>query len=285
MKNNQAKTMAKEAFDKLIEAVASGKSEQLVAYLKAMGQFHNYSLANAILINFQKPDASQVAGFRKWQKMGRHVKKGEHGLAIMAPIIRRIKKVDKTEKTDKEDIVTMFKTAYVFDISQTEGKPLPKFAQVQGNPADYTHRLKQMIAGKGIKLEYSDRIGNALGMSLGGMIMIKPNLSPAEEFSVLCHELCHEIIHRDKTQVRNNRKVRETEAEAVAFVVSQAIGLDCNSAASDYIQLYNGEKKTLMESLTRIQQTASEIIEVIMAKDQNPEGTLEGTQPIVAAAA
>ena len=285
MKTNRAKQIAKEAFDNLVKAVETGKSDKLVAYLKAMGQFHNYSLANAILISYQKPDANHVAGFRKWQKLGRHVKKGEHGLAIMAPIIRRKKKSNVDESQTEEEVLLTFKTAYVFDVSQTEGKSLPEFARVQGNPDEFTNRLKQMISGKGIKLEYCDRLGSAVGMSCGGVIRIKPGLSPAEEFSVLAHEAAHEILHRSENQAKNDRKVRETEAEAVAFVVAQAIGLDCNTAASDYIQLYDGKKDTLMESLTRIQQTASKIIEVIMAQGQGAEIAMTEAQPLAAEAA
>ena len=91
MKANHARKVSQQAFNELVEAVEAGKSQKLVEYLKAMGRFHNYSLGNAILIGFQKPDATNIAGFRTWQKLGRHVKKGEHGIAIMAPIVWRRK--------------------------------------------------------------------------------------------------------------------------------------------------------------------------------------------------
>ena len=94
MKTNHARKVSEQAFNELVEAVESGKSQKLVEYLKAMGRFHNYSLGNAILIGFQKSDATHVAGFRTWQKLGRHVKKNEKGIAIMAPIVWRKKKSD-----------------------------------------------------------------------------------------------------------------------------------------------------------------------------------------------
>ncbi|MBC8217674.1 MAG: DUF1738 domain-containing protein [Planctomycetes bacterium] len=151
MKNNYARKVSREAFNELVEAVEAGKSQKLVNYLKAMGRFHNYSLGNAIMIGFQKPDATRVAGFRAWQKLGRHVKKNEKGIAIMAPIFWR-KKVTHTDEGDRqedsdEDAVA-FKTAYVFDISQTDGTPLPDFARVNGDPGVYTERLREYVTAE-----------------------------------------------------------------------------------------------------------------------------------------
>ena len=272
MKTNYARNVSQQAFNELIEAVEGGKSQKLVEYLKTMGRFYNYSLGNAILIGFQKPDATRVAGFRTWQKLGRHVKRNEKGIAIMAPIVRRrkAKQVDDEEenKQKSEDEIAMaFKTAYVFDISQTDGKPLPEFARVNGDPGVYTERLRKYVDNRGVKLEYSDAIGSAEGVSAGGLIILKKGLTTEEELSVLCHEVAHEKLHANKDNRPKDKTVRETEAEAVAFVVCHAIGLDTNSASSDYIQLYNGEKETLMESLGRIQKTASEILEAVMDEE------------------
>lgn len=216
MKTNQARRISVQAFDTLFKAVEAGKSETLVEYLKAMGRFHNYSLANAMLIQYQKSKATRVAGYRNWQKLGRFVKKGEQGIAIMAPIIWR--KRNKEENTDEEKILA-FKTAYVFDFSQTDGQPLPEFAQVGGEPGEYTKRLKSFIAKRGIELKYSDVIGSVQGLSGGGTIVIKANLQPAEEFSVIVHELSHEILHHSREAVPASKTVREVEAEATAYVV------------------------------------------------------------------
>jgi antirestriction protein ArdC len=269
MKTNHAKEISKQAFNALVEAVEAGKSQKLVEYLKAMGRFHNYSLGNAILIGFQKPDATHVAGFRTWQKLGRHVKKNEKGIAIMAPIVWR-RNVTHTDDDDqqerKEETALAFKTAYVFDITQTDGKPLPEFARTQGDPGIYTERLERFISGRGIKLERSN-LRIAEGISIGGTILLKASLAPAEEFSVLVHETAHQMLHLDPANRPEDKTVREAEAEAVAFVVCHGIGLDTNSASSDYIQLYNGDKETLMESLGRIQRTASVILEAVMDKE------------------
>lgn len=279
MKANYLKKMAKQAFNELVEA---GKSETLIEYLKTMGRFHNYSLGNVILINFQKHEATHVAGFRTWQKLGRHVKKGEHGIAIMAPMVWRKKSVE-TDKLE-EEMAVAFKTVYVFDVSQTDGDPLPDFARVRGDPEDWLDKLKEFVSSQGIVLEYSNKIGSAEGLSCGGRIKIRTGLSDAEQLSVLAHELAHEILHRDKTNMAKDKKARETEAEAVAFVVCQAVGLDCSTAASDYIQLYKGDKKMLFESLDRIQRTASEILKAVMV-DKEQQNVAVEEQSCVAQAA
>jgi hypothetical protein len=103
------------------------------------------------------------------------------------------------------------------------------------------------------------------------LIRLKKGLTAAEELSVLAHEAAHEALHKDRNNMPKDKKVRETEAEAVAFVVCHGIGLDTNSASSDYIQLYNGDKETLMESLGRIQRTAAEILEAVMDKESGCE--------------
>ena len=265
MKRDEVQRIAREAFDQLVESVEAGKSDTLKNYLKAMGRFHRYSLGNAILIQLQKPCATHVAGFRTWQKLGRRVRKGEHGIGIMAPIVYRRKAAANTEnnKETDDDTLMTFKAAHVFDISQTDGKPLPEFARVQGNPEQFLDRLKEFVTAKGITLKHSELLTTTEGVSTGGMILLKQSLAPAEEFSVLCHELSHEILHHSDETRPQERKVRETEAEAVAYVVCHGIGLEVNTSSSDYINLYDGDKKTLMESLERIQRTASEILGAI----------------------
>ena len=119
------------------------------------------------------------------------------------------------------------------------------------------------IAANGITLEYTDRIAPAKGISQGGTILVLPGLSSAETTSVLAHEVAHELLHRGTRRAETNKTIRETEAEAVAFVVCHAIGLETGTAASDYIQLWQGDKATLSESLQFIQSTAIQILTAI----------------------
>ena len=255
-KENKIRKMASQAVDELVAAVEAGKSEHLKAYLAAMGRFHRYSFGNQLLIHLQMPDAKRVAGFHTWKKLGRQVRKGEKAIRILAPIVWRTKNEDEDEK------VVSFRSACIFDVSQTDGKPLVEFARVNGDPGQQTERLRDLITSKDIKLEYSNAIGTAQGLSARGRIVLRNDLDPAEEFSTMAHELAHEMLHQGG-ESPESKTLRETEAEAVAFVVCQAIGLDANDSASDYIQLYDGKRDTLIGSLERIQQTASEIIKGI----------------------
>ncbi|RIK66073.1 MAG: DUF1738 domain-containing protein [Planctomycetota bacterium] len=266
MKVEQAKQLADQALNQLIAAVEAGGSDAFKAYLATMARFHRYSFGNVMMIAMQRPDATQVAGFNRWKELGRYVKAGERGIAIIAPMLLRKKSEpgngDAADGEDAEKILR-FKAVYVFDVSQTDGQPLPELHRVGGNPNGHTDRLKQFIAQRGIVLEYSSDIGTADGLSKGGTIVLRTDLPPAEEFSVLVHELAHEMLHRTERRKETNKTVRETEAEAVAFIVSQAIGLDTNSACSDYIRLYNGDRETLTESLDFIQKSAAAILEAI----------------------
>lgn len=152
-------------------------------------------------------------------------------------------------------------------MSQTEGEELPEFAKISGDPEDATERLKAFVAANHIALEYDERIRPAHGMSSGGKITLVPGLNAAEEFSVLTHETAHELLHRGNRRKETSRTVRETEAEAVAYVISTAVGLDPGTSSSDYIQLYSGDKDTLAESLGHVQRTATEILKAILPED------------------
>ena len=156
-----------------------------------------------------------------------------------------------------------FKAVTVFDISQTDGKPLPDLAEVKGSPKLHLDRLQAFAADRGITVTFDYIRPSVLGRSTGGTVTVRPDLSEAHTFSVLSHEIAHQLLH--KTQRPVSKTIRETEAEAVAYTVSRAIGLDTNTAASDYIQLYNGDKKTLAQSLGRIQKIAADIIANIAA--------------------
>jgi len=161
---------------------------------------------------------------------------------------------------------------------------LPQFARAQGEPGRYLQRLERFISNRGIKLERQEDLRIAEGVSIGGMIVLEASLAPAEQFSVLVHETSHELMHYDKSTRPADKTVRETEAEAVAYVVCQGIGLDVNTASSDYIQLYNGDEKTLMQSLERIQRTAAEILAAITREDEDTAETADGSESVALAA-
>jgi len=261
MKADEAKKLTEDAFGELAAALEGGHSEKLTAFLSTMARFHHYSFGNVLLIAFQRPDATRVAGFNAWKKLGRFVQKGEKGIAIIAPMVYR--KDDQADASD-ERVIRGFKVVHVFDVSQTDGDALPEFASVAGDPGSHTAKLKDYVASRGIELDYSESLGSAHGVSKGGSIQLATGLSPSEEFSVLVHELAHEMLHHGDAERPESRTVRETEAEATAFIVCRAIGLDTGTAASDYIQLYRGDKDTLGQSLDRIQAAASTILSALL---------------------
>jgi antirestriction protein ArdC len=199
-KQPQQKQTAKEVIaanvQSLIEQLEQGHSEGLTAYLTAMGKFHNYSFGNILEIARQKPDATRVAGLYAWNQLGRNVRKGEHGIRILAPVIGiRRKKDSEAEKdirTQNQGVLVGFRSAYVFDVSQTDGKELPELSsKVSGDVGERRERLIDFTIAQGIQLEFKESIAPALGVSYGGKIVLLPGQSTAEEFSTLVHELAH----------------------------------------------------------------------------------------------
>jgi hypothetical protein len=248
----------------LIEQLEAGHSEALTNYLTAMSHFHSYSFGNVLEIARQMPSATRVAGFWTWKNLGRSVMAGQKGIRILAPIVGVRRKKDSEAQKDitkqNERILLGFRNAYVFDISQTDGVNLPEMREVFGDPGESIDRLAAFLKSKGIAVSYNDNIAPALGMSYGGRIVLLPGQSKAEAFSTLVHEAGHELLHRSERRTATTKTVRETEAEAVAFVVGKAVGLVTGSASADYIQLYKGNASLLAESLEVVQQTAGVIL-------------------------
>jgi len=265
MKLEDIKNKTKDAVDYLVRSLESGQSDVLTQYLAAMARFHTYSFGNVMLIARQKPEATNVAGIRTWNSLGRFVKRGEKGILILAPMVSKNhgKNEDAQQAEDAkqpESKLFGFRAVCVFDVTQTEGKELPALTEVQGDVSGYRERLLKFVETQGVELNYSERIAPAKGLSHGGKITLLLGMQPAEEFSTLAHEIAHEILHRGDRRTLTTKQVRETEAEAVAFVVCQAVGLQTGTASQDYIQVWHGDANLLRESLEAVQQTAAVIL-------------------------
>jgi hypothetical protein len=258
MNADDLKKRTTESLNELAALLEQGRSERLTSLLTTMARFHRYSLHNICLIVSQRPTATRVAGFHTWRSVGRFVRKGEKGIGILAPILRRRLEIAEED----ERVIAGFRVVYVFDVEQTDGAPFPEAAVATGDPGDHAAALKRAIREHGISLEYADHLGGALGLSCGGRIQVLSSLSPASEFAVLAHEYAHELLHRSDDRPQSC-DTRELEAEAVAFVVGQAVGLDVAEASRDYIHLYRGNAEALADSLDRIQRTASSILQAI----------------------
>jgi hypothetical protein len=274
-KGNPTQQLIKQAVDYLIQQLEAGKSETLTAYLGAMARFHSYSFGNILAIARQRPAATRVAGIRAWNELGRFVKRGEKGIQILAPIIGHRRNRDAAEQeqdTKPASVLIGFRAVYVFDLSQTEGADLPEFEHnITGEVGEHRDRMIAFLARQNITLEFNEKIAPALGVSYGGKIALLPGQSKAEEFTTLVHETAHELLHKAERRTMTTATVRETEAEAVAFIVGQSVGLEMGTASSDYIQMYAGNAALLAESLEVIQRTSAVILAAIRTEQPAQE--------------
>ena len=277
MKKEDAVELADKCLKELAASLEQGQTEVLEKYLSALARFHHYSFGNMMLIVNQFPEASKVAGFHTWRKLGRSVKKGESGIAILAPMIGQKKdEAESDRRTELSESKTKsvfgFRAVHVFDISQTEGDELPKLSEIKGSAEHNLWFLESVFSTLNIKLETRPMPDGTRGASLGGHVIVKEGLDKSMRFRILAHELSHEILHPHmvRDDVIKNHSLIETEAEAVAFVVCKAYGVDTQALSSEYIRLHRGDSKLLMASLDRIQQTATRIIGLIEEDKNTP---------------
>lgn len=256
------------SLQQLAQAVdEQASSEEMKRYLDLMARFHRYSWGNCWLIAMARPDATFVAGFGQWKRLGRMVKQGEKAIRIMAPCpVRR-----ENPKTGDEEDRLFFKSACVFDVSQTEGKELPDFEvpDVERSAADLLAVLQGVATRRGITVQFVNLPAGHYGSSKGGAIEIATGHSTGQQAKSCAHELAHEMMHRQadgQVDAAVSREIRELEAEAVAYVVCRHFGLDVGLRASRYIAHWGGDAKKLGSSLTRISKAARELIEDIEEK-------------------
>lgn len=273
---NTTQKLIRENVKHLIEQLEAGRSETLTAYLRAMARFREYSLSNQLTIARQRPSAVRVAGMYAWNQLGRYVNKGEKGIAILAPVIGKSRKQNRkaegaAPETDAgKPVLLGFRKVYVWSEDQTHGLPLPELEKVTGDPGVYLNRLRDFVTSQGITLEYSESIAPALGAAFGTTIRLLPGQSKAEELNTLVHEAAHLALRHQERRTTTTKTVRETEAEAVAFVVAQGIGVNAAQSAS-YIQLYHGNAALLIESLAAVQQVSAVILSAITVEDSVPQ--------------
>jgi len=254
--------------DERIDKVQS--SEEFKEVLEFFSKFHNYSYHNSILIMMQNPAATLVAGYRQWQKkFNHHVKKGEKGIAILAPFTYKKKSdVDSNLNSDDEKEVTKtyFRPVYVFDVSQTEGKPLPQMdLSVENTNSALFEPLKSYAVSKEIEVKFKSLREGLDGYSEGGEIVINTNANPTEKASILAHETAHELLHfNGDKDLKLTKEILEMEAEAVAFVVMNYFGVEIKS--DKYLALYK-KSYDLMQSLKRISDISSAMIDYVLESE------------------
>ena len=270
--------------DGVKEIFSSGKYEE---YLKAMSRFPRYSINNCILIACQKPEASLVCGFRKWQSdFNRTVNKGEHGIMILAPIKGK-QEVDeelfdesgkavldengeqKTEKVVRE--YQAFRPVYVFDVSQTSGDPIPSIARELDEEVGGFERLRDVLAKVSpVPVSFETIRGGANGYysPKEQRIVIDENLPQLQMIKTMVHEIAHATLGHGSKEDKYDRQTKEVQAESVAYWVTQLMGLDSSEYSFGYISGWSKDREVseLKESLEVIKQTADSVYQKIEDK-------------------
>lgn len=253
----------------LVEAVESLTSgEDWSRMLAVASRFHHYSARNVFLIMVQRPDATRVAGYRTWQSLGRQVRKGERGLVILAPCTCRYEVENDDGTTSKHVGIRGFTTTHVFDISQTDGADLPEVAPtLLDGPgiAGAWDRLAGLVKSHGFTLERGDCNGaNGLTDMVVRTVRVREDVSPAQALKTLAHELAHVYLHRDTSEYFTCRGRCEVEAESVAYLVCQALGLASDEYSFPYVARWaDGKAEVVQETAGRVIETAHHILEAL----------------------
>lgn len=263
-------------------------SDTYKIFLQTMSKFNNYSLNNLFLIVAQKKDASAVASFNAWKRLGRHVQKGQKALKIWAPyqVTRKDEKGQPVlDKKGQEVKDTRFRLVPVFDVSQTEGKELPKpVYELEGTHQDYANlyrAAKETAAAKGVRLEISKEPMEAHGYysPTENKIVIRAGMSERETLSTIFHEMAHADLHNPKALEgqKLTRTNKELQAESVAYVVANHYGLDTSSYSFGYLANWSNEPDSLADleaQLSIVQKEAADLIkrlDTAFEKYQNKE--------------
>jgi len=233
---------------------AARQSETMLAFIESCTQFHQYSFNNQLLIKFFSPYATRVAGYKTWVKHNRYVKKGEKGIPILAPCISREVKDDESSPM----VLKGFKVTYVFDVSQTDGEPLPPMPDWKSKAVngELENTLLSYAKAKNIIVTREAQLDDTQGYSQGGKIVLAPDAGT----KTLVHELAHELLHYGDQAP--SKATKEIEAEAVAYVVCAHFDLP-GLNSPNYLALFDADASKLAARTERIRKAACEIISYV----------------------
>ncbi len=237
-------------------------TEAFQRYLELLGRFHKYSWNNVLLILMQSAEATHVAGYKTWAALGRQVRQGEKGIGILCPAFKK-----KTEDDGAEERqLAGFRVGYVFDISQTEGEPLPaapEWSNAGDAGAGLVTALQTVAAAHDISVTQVDRLARAgaLGANRQGTLTLLAGLSPLGEAAALAHLLAGELLRQQETAADSTPAGLQLEAEAAAYAICRHFGLDTNSP--NYLALWNATGAALLARLQRIGQVARYLIQSV----------------------
>ena len=285
------KQKVQEITDKLEEGLKElFESEKYKTYLSTMSKFHNYSFNNTLLIAMQKPEATLVAGYKAWQKnFERHVNKGEKAIRILAPAPYKIKEerdkldpvtgemmFDENGMPQKEQVevtIPAFRAVSVFDVSQTDGKPIPELEaqELLSTVAGYEDFVQALMNVAPVPIGFEDIPGDSKGYfhTEEKRIAVQENMSESQTLKTMVHEVAHSMLHNKEInrddlieEPAKDRNTKEVEAESVAYTVCQHFGIDTSDYSFGYIAGWSSGKdmKELKSSLDTIRKTTSELV-------------------------
>lgn len=257
-------------------------SDKYKDYLTKMSHLNNYSNRNLRLILSQNPEAKQVASFKQWKEnFGRHVKKGEKALRIFKPMTK-IKKDENNQpildKNGKPETVTFFGLVPVFDVSQTEGKEMPKAAEVkeQLTDLDYANLYRALMAiakENDVSVRFEEMENNKHGyysVPENQIVLRSNDMNKAQIIKTFLHEMAHaELHHADNPQKENlTRSTAELQAESVAYVVSSYYGIDTSEYSFNYLSGWSADKETLADLEAQLDIVQQEAKSLMVRMDQ-----------------
>lgn len=283
--NQTEKQKVQDLTDKLERGLTElFNSDSYKNYLSTMSKFHNYSFNNTLLIAMQKPEASLVAGYNAWQKnFGRHVNKREKAIRILAPVPYKIKEerekvdpvtqeimIDRDGNPQKEEVeitIPAFRAVSVFDVSQTDGKPIPELEtkELLSDVDGYQDMIHAVEAVSPVPIEMEEIDSGAKGYfdREARRIAVQENMSESQTLKTMIHEVAHSKLHnKEVEQARKDRNTKEVEAESIAYTVCQHFGVDTSEYSFGYIAGWSSgrDTKELKSSMDTIRRTASELI-------------------------
>lgn len=304
--NNTEKQRVQELTDKLEQGLQDlFNSDSYCNYLSTMSKFHNYSFNNTLLIAMQKPDATLVAGYKAWQKnFERHVNKGEKAIRILAPAPYKIKEerdkidpvtqellLDKDGNPQKEEVeitIPAFRAVSVFDVAQTDGKPIPELAakELLSDVEGYQDMIRAVEAISPVPIELEEIAGDSKGYydREAKRIAVQENMSESQTLKTMIHEVAHSKLHSKEVeqdeQMKKDRNTKEVEAESIAYTVCQHFGIDTSDYSFGYIAGWSSgrDTKELRSSMDTIRRTASELITGIEEQLQELQRNREVSQ-------
>ncbi|WP_456110914.1 ArdC-like ssDNA-binding domain-containing protein [Roseburia inulinivorans] len=284
----------KAAFEQIEEGLAAINTDKdWLQFLGFQSRFYSYSIGNTMLIYKQNPDASFVKGYRAWNDLGRYVKKGSKGIAILAPCVRNTKaendvadrlncKNDADEKDKK--VVTGFRIAYVYDIADTDGSDefLPVLVKgVSGNSdreRDIYEKLRDIVSQEHLVLEVSGTVPKGSYNIETGIISINTDYDYLQRIKTLLHEYAHAVDFTMNPGEDIKKNVREMVAESVAFVVMQYMRFDTSAYSIGYIKSWMKDAEELKNVAATVQKIASNIIDKLLEAMDEVESQEELTK-------